>query len=521
MGRSLRVLFVEDQEKDVELLARELRRGGYDLVPDRVDTPEGFTAALDRQEWDLILCDYRMPRFSTVTALAMTKERKVDIPFIVVSGTIGEETAVEALRAGAHDFMSKDHLTRLLPAIDRELREAASRAERRKLELQYHQAQKLEAVGHFAGGIAHDFNNLLTVISGYVELAILRLPEGDTTRRHLTEVREASERAATLVRQIASFSRQQVVEHRVFDLNTVMARMDRLLLRVLGEDIDFDMDLDAKSAWILGDPGQTEQVLMNLVVNARDAMPNGGRLQIGTAAEELDEGDPHCALGLHPGPHVLLTVSDDGTGMDAETMAHAFEPFFTTKAEGKGTGLGLATVHGIVQRCGGAVFISSEPGLGTTFRIYFPAAEAGEEASGLPRDAGKAVGGSEIILVVEDDAQIRGLATHVLRDNGYRVFEVANPAEALALSGKVTCPINLMLTDVALLGMSGPDLATRLASTRPAMKVLFISGYAVGGDGRHSIPRVGARFLPKPFTPDPLLRSVREALDAPMAACAG
>jgi two-component system cell cycle sensor histidine kinase/response regulator CckA len=468
-----------------------------------VDTPEGFAAALDEREWDIVFCDWAMPRFSAPAALAMVTEKRAHLPFIVVSGTIGDEAAVAALRAGARDFMTKDKLSRLLPAIDRELREAAMRREKEKIELRYRQSQKMDAIGHFAGGIAHDFNNLLTVILGYVELSLASLADGDPLKRNLGEVREASQRAATLVRQISAFSRQQALHPRVFDLNTVMERMDRLLRRVIGEDVEFVMNLRNGIGPIRADPGQIEQVLMNLVVNARDAMPGGGRLIVETSAT---------------GPHVVLSVTDTGTGMDEKTQARLFEPFFTTKEVGKGTGLGLATVYGIVQQSGGTVLVESAPGRGSTFRITFPLAAGVAEA---PAEAGQGrtvVGGTETILVVEDNAQIRALAVQVLQKHGYRVLEAASPADAIALTMQEGGTIDLMVTDVIMPGMSGAELAERLSTLRPGMKVLYVSGFAAGAAGRERIPDDGIHFLPKPFTPDALLLRGREILDMPARA---
>src|SRR5688572_4348192 len=260
---------------------------------------------------------------------------------------------------------------------------------------------------------------------------------------------------------------------------------------------------------------------MNLVVNARDAMPDGGRLTVETSRVDLRAGDPLCAGGLVPGPHVMLAVADDGAGMDAATRARAFEPFFTTKPEGKGTGLGLATVRSIVAGASGAVVLDSEPGRGTTFRILLPRSESEAAAPEAAGDRGGVVGGDEVILLVEDDDQIRRLASQVLRDYGYRVFEIASPAAALDLVATVTCPIDLVLADVSLPGMSGPQMAARISNERPNSRVLFITGHAVGGDGRHRLPGGGGRVLRKPFTPDPLLRAVREVLDAPVPASAG
>ncbi len=516
MGRPLRVLFVEDQETDVELLVLELRRGGYDVTRERVDTPEGFAAALERQEWDIVLCDYRMPHFSAPAALAMVKEKDVNLPFIVVSGTIGEEAIVETLRAGAHDFMTKNRLSRLLPAIERELREAAMRAERKLLRQLQLQGQKMEAIGQFAGGIAHDFNNILTVISGYVGLALGRLSDEDPLRPMLQEVHRAGERAGTLVRRILAFSRQQIIDPRAFDLNVVVAGMDNLLRRVIRADIDFVTVLGKDLGRIRADPGQVEQVLMNLVVNARDAMPSGGRLIVRTANLDLPADDARCISGLQPGPQVLLSVTDTGTGMDERTRARIFEPFFTTKAEGKGTGLGLATVFAIVEQSGGRIHVESAPGHGTTFWICFPRVGEEAETSTKPEAPEPVFGGSETLLVVEDDDPIRGLAVLVLREHGYRVLEARDAAGALAVMRGEMDAIDLLVTDVVLPGMSGSELAECLSSLRPRTRVLFISGYTAGSAGLTRIPGEGVRFLPKPFTPEALLRGIREILDVPV-----
>ncbi|HEX9886025.1 MAG TPA: ATP-binding protein, partial [Longimicrobiales bacterium] len=413
----------------------------------------------------------------------------------------------------ATDYIIKGQYARLVPAIRHALEVAKERAELKRLESQLRQAQKMEAIGQLAGGIAHDFNNLLTVISGYVDLALSRLPEGDLLARQLREVRDAGHRAASLTRQLLAFSRKQVISPRVLDLNFVVADTDKLLQRVIGENIALETALAQDLGCVRADPGQIEQVLMNLAVNARDAMPDGGKLTIETANVELDEGEAKRRFLPRSGPHVLLTVSDTGIGMDEGTQAHVFEPFFTTKGEGKGTGLGLATVYGVVKQSGGSVFVYSEPGHGSTFKIYLPRVDEPAEA---PRGREKAPvvrGGSETILVVEDSEQVRGLACSVLRGHGYGVLEARLPEEALRILGTGGQKIGLMVTDVVMPEMSGRTLATKACKLCPDLRVLYMSGYTDNAIVHHGLLEPGIHFLQKPFSTDALARRVREILD--------
>ena len=887
MSTPLRVLIVEDSQDDAVLLLWELRRGGYEIIPERVESPEGMNAALDRAEWDVVLSDYSMPRFSALGALAVLKNRQLDIPFIIISGTIGEETAVNAMKAGAQDFLTKGQLARLIPALERELGEAqirrdrrrteealrrseerfrqiaetidevfwvvdpnvtkmiyispayervwgrscaslyenpqsfleslhpddrdralailesqktgqsfdheyrivrpddsvrwiwnrgfpvrddagqvirhvgvavditehkrtvealqnekgfsesvidslpdafyvldrrgqplrwnknaeivlgysreelaalaplamvaederpllvskmretfaegsatvevhlltkdgrkipylltATRAvigdqvclvgigvditerkkaeaertrlvtaieqsaegvvitntagdieyvnpaftritgysreevvghnprilksdkqdpafyqqlwatilrgeiwhgelinrrkdgkvyneelniapvrnargeithfiatkqdvtERKRLENQFRQAQKMEAVGRLAGGVAHDFNNLLTIINGYSEMVLERLDSSDPTRGQLEEIRKAGERAGSLTRQLLAFSRQQMLAPRVLDLNTLVTDVEKMLRRLIGEDIDLAIVRDPGLGQVKADSGQIEQILLNLAVNARDAMPEGGKLVIETANVELDEAyaDQHGLVP--PGSYVLLAVNDTGIGMNAETQAHIFEPFFTTKEQGKGTGLGLATVYGIVKQSAGFIWVYSELGRGTTFKIYLPRIDEPGESVPASEARGHSVGGAETILLVEDEGALRALAARILQALGYRVLESDSPEDALRIGEQHQEPIHLLLTDVVMPRISGRKIAESLAFLRPALKVLYMSGYTDDAVFRNGVLEPGATFIQKPFTPAALARKVREVLDA-------
>jgi len=384
--------------------------------------------------------------------------------------------------------------------------------EKKHLEEQFRQAQKMEAIGRLAGGVAHDFNNLLTIINGYGELVLTSLPSGDPTWEPVREMVAAGERAAGLTRQLLAFSRKAIVEPIVFELGTVVGNVERMLRRIVGEDIQLVVAVDPEAGAVKADPGQIEQLIMNLAVNARDAMPRGGRLTIEVRDAAPDEIPVPPGADARPDPHVLLAVTDTGCGMDDATMARMFEPFFTTKGD-LGTGLGLATVYGIVRQSAGHLAVASEVGRGTMFRVYLPRAEKRQFASRSSADLSLMPQGEETILLAEDEEGVRALIRHVLQQCGYTVLEARDGPEALLLGEQNLGRIGLLLTDVVMPGMGGRDLAERLAELQPGVKVLFLSGYTDDAVVRHGIQTAEVAFLQKPFTPASLARKVREVLD--------
>ena len=384
--------------------------------------------------------------------------------------------------------------------------------ERRSLERQLLQSQKMEAIGRLAGGIAHDFNNLLGVILGHSDILEQQIGGNDRLRKSVEATRHAAERAAALTMQLLTFSRKQVIEPTVIDLNASVMEIEKMLHRVIGEDIELSIRLQRDLGRVKADPGQLSQVLLNLAVNSRDAMPSGGKLVIETANAELDDTYGRQHLGARPGPHVMLAVSDTGTGMDSETLSHIFEPFFTTKETGKGTGLGLSMVYGIIKQSNGYIMAYSEPGRGTTFKIYFPRTQ--ESVSPIQKENDEIPSGTETVMVVEDEAALRELTCVLLEDAGYTVLESSGAEEALEAAKDMQCKVDLLLTDIVMPRLDGRELANQMVSLRPDLKVLYMSGYTDDIIVHRGVLTPGTVLVQKPFTKRTLLQKVRETLDS-------
>jgi two-component system cell cycle sensor histidine kinase/response regulator CckA len=512
MGTPLRLLIVEDSEDDATLLLRELRRGGYDVIHERVDTATAMISALYSQKWDLVISDHSMPHFTGIDALQVLRSKGPRIPFIFVSGTIGEEAAVSALKDGAQDYLMKTNLKRLVPAVQRELREAEQRQEREQLERQVQQLHKFETIGRLAGGIAHDFNNVIGAILGWAELCSQDAQPGTQLHERIHKIMDQADRAAGLTSQLLSFARRQILQPKRIDLNTHVLQSTSLLRRVIGENIAISVQTAKDLHVTLADPSQIDQVLMNLCLNARDAMPKGGRLVLETRNIEITEEYRRSATYAQPGRYVLLLVSDTGVGMDAETIEQIFEPFFTTKEPGKGTGLGLATVYGIVKQHGGFLNVESEVGKGTTFQIYLPAgsgiADPREaQANEQPRK------GTETILLAEDHDGLRQSAKEMLEALGYRVLLAPNGKDAVQLFKANSERVDLVVLDVVMPGLSGPDTYLQMVSIQPDLRVIFTTGYTSEAASLTSMIEKGAAFLQKPYGQRSIGLKIRDVLD--------
>ena len=635
-NRAVCILVIDDSASDAELMVSILRREGFSVTYDRVDTPESLQLHLVNKDYDVILSDHNLQSWCAMDALNILQQSSKDIPFILVTGTVGDERAVEYLKQGASDYVLKENLERLPTAVSRALREKAQRdentqlqkeirqskedwertfdaipdsimlldrechivranratlellgldmtkiigmhcftvthksscppsecpfrrmslsgqeeesnithsernrilrvstiplrdgtgnlegaihvmrdiTEREVLEKELLQARKLEAIGRLAGGIAHDFNNILGVIVGYSELMQDQVPEADSLLRvPLSEIRKAADRATGVTRQLLAFSRKQVMQLKVVRLNDVITDVAKMIRPLIGENIDLTIKPGDDLGIVKVDPVQIQQVLLNMAINARDAMPNGGQLTIQTGNVELDQHYPRFQQPVPAGNYVMVAINDTGIGMTEETMAHIFEPFFTTKEKGKGTGFGLSIVYGIVKQSGGYIWVYSEPGHGSTFKIYFPS--IAEERSNVvpiaPAVAAKA--SSATILVVEDEDALAQMVCSVLENSGHVVLHSTSGEEALRIARNYKGKIDVMLSDIILKGtMNGLELARRLSAVRPGTRLLFMSGYS------NVLNRAGSntnvKLLEKPFTNGELRQKVKEALE--------
>jgi PAS domain S-box-containing protein len=632
----VRVLMLEDNDTDAVLIQRELKRLAPAPQVLHVRTEPAYVEAMRGFAPHVILSDHNIPGFGGPQALDLAQGTLPDTPFILVTGSLDEETAVAYLKSGAADYILKDRIVRLGPAVmealerarqrqalrrherllrqiidanpslifvkdwdgrfllvnqasadiygttvedlvgktdadfnpnaaevahflrdDREvmssgrpklipeervtspstnqtrwfqtikmplhMREEAAPTmlgvateitERKRLEEQLLQSQKMEAVGQLAGGVAHDFNNILTAIVGYTDLLAAEFGGNARQLEDLEEIRKAARRAAALTRQLLAFSRKQVLEPRVIDLNDVVLNLDKMLRSLISENIELKTNLARDLHATRADPNQLEQVIMNLAINARDAMPEGGTVTIETANATLDQAYAAQHVSVGPGEYVMLAVTDTGSGMDEQTKARIFEPFFTTKPPGRGTGLGLSTVYGIVKQSGGNIWLYSEPGKGTTFKIYLPVVDAVPESSGKIADVAPGRRGGGTVLVVEDDEQLRRLTHRALAGQGYTVLEADRGNTAVDVARRHKGQIDLLLTDVVMPDTNGRKLAEAIRAARPGLRVLYMSGYPDGAIASHGMLEPGVSYLAKPFTTEAVVRKVREVLEA-------
>ena len=511
MQTSIRLLMVEDSEDDAALQLRLLREGGYKIDSERVDSAASLSQALNKK-WDIIVSDHSMPHFSGTEALKIVRALDAEVPFIFVSGTIGEDVATDAMRVGAQDYVMKTNLQRLVPALQRELREAEDRRERKRLELHVHQLQRFEAIGRLAGGVAHDFNNILGAILGWSEMGCEETQPETRLHNRFQKIREQSLRAGKLTSQLLAFGRKQILQPRKVNLNDLVQEEMNLLRRVIGEDIEIQVLTAKDLRATLVDPTQMEQVILNLCLNARDAMVGGGQLLIETQNVEIGAEFCRDHAYARPGTYVLFSVSDTGIGMDTATIEHIFEPFFTTKETGKGTGLGLATVYGIVKQHGGYILANSEPGKGTSFRIYLPAVSGILEPRETASDD-KPLKGTETILLAEDHDGLRDTAQEMLQKLGYRILVASDGRKAVDLFKANSDQIDLIVMDVVMPSLNGPEAYLEMTALRSGIRVIFTTGYTPEAKSLISMLEKGASILQKPYSLTSLSQVVRGALE--------
>ncbi len=513
----VRVLLVEDIAEDAALVEHLLSRAaGTTFAVQRAEFVREAIDRLQAEAVDIVLLDLGLPDALGLSGLDRVLAVAPTVPVVVMTGAERDELSAQALVRGAEDFLVKGEMGS--DALARSIRYsiARKRAELalRRTHEQLRTSQKMEAIGRLAGGLAHDLNGVVTAILGYADLVAEATPEDDVRRADIDEIRRAGERAASLTRQVLAFSRREITHPQVLSFDAVVGDLTRMLRRLIGGHIALRVELRADHAFVLADPSQIEQVVMNLVLNARDALLGGGTVNVRTAVVDGGPEGTTAAGRSATGPHVRIEVVDDGTGMSSETMARIFEPFFTTKELGKGTGLGLATVHRIVEQLGGCIQVESSPGKGSVFRAYLPRTSGAAPTANVDSAPATARRGTETILVTDGDEGVRSLTRRVLERVGYKVLEAATAEEALLVANHHAGVIHLLLTDVVLPGISGSELANHMRRERPEARVLYTSGYAASETPPFGLDLRGG-YLEKPYRPDALERAIRAVLDAP------
>ncbi len=524
MKSGLHVIIVDKDEKQANTIARQLMQAKLLQTWQRVSSAEEFTSALD-QKPDLIIANYHLSSFNAHQVLSLLRDKESQIPCIVMTNNGDSESAVECLKAGAADYISNIHLFRL-PAAVREAIKKEPSGESANAQVgeepspavkqapkPLEQLEKLAAFGRLAGGVLHDFNNLFTIINGYCELLSLSLKPDDPGQSYVEQILKTCGRGASLSKQLLGFNRHMPIKHTIFDLNTLVAEMAEMLQRILRENIELMVHRPPEPLYIKADAAEIEQIIVNLVVNARDAMPHGGKLLIELKKALLKKSLEIPGINYAHGEYILLTIHDSGVGMSEEVQKRIFTPFFTTKANG--TGLGLATVKHYVQRNKGTIQFQSEPNKGTIFRIYFPPSAAPLAQTSTPEMLDILPRGSETIILVEDDQEVRRIIIRLLQMQGYHVLDAQNADEAWLLCKKFPYPIHMLITDMMLPDLTGPELSARLKKVRPHMKVLYISGYGNAAEvmEKMNVQNMQDVLLEKPFTIDTLARRIREILD--------
>jgi len=514
LAETLKVLIVEDSVDDFDLLVRDLKKEPWELSCKRVETAQEMIEAL-KEPWDLVLSDFSLPNFSGLKALEILQASGLDIPFIIVSGTIGEESAVDVMRAGASDYVLKSKTSRLMLAIRREIEGARGRAKGlttekalKDTEEQLRHMQKMEAVGQLAGGVAHDFNNMLSVVQIYCrKLKEFNIPE---VNYYVDKILNVHNRSVSLTKQLLIFSRKQTGTATVLNLSQVLVEMQDMLQRLMGETIELEIDTSMDLYKVKIDQGQIEQVLMNLAVNARDAMPEGGRLSFKTSNVQFKEPTLVGAKYLH-GNYIVIETKDTGTGINKEIIHRIFEPFFTTKSAKNGTGLGLSIIYGIIHQSEGEIVVASEPGHGTTFKIYLPESNEKGMSQSLPEVLSKTAEGTETILLVEDNYELRSLFAEILEDKGYNVLEASDGQSALQTIEGCKGKIDLVITDMVMPKMGGRELYKQAIQKINGIRFIYMSGYFESSPPEKKDEDFF--FLQKPFSEEALLAKVRTVLD--------